>query len=235
MPRRPVRPGAGCGPPYTVPEMTETFGVDVAAHEGARTTILDAAAEVFHRHGFARTTIEDIAEGIGATKGRVYYYFRSKFDIYLAVYEHGMRLVCEAVEPYANGPGTGRERLTAMSKAHAENLMTYLSYHNAIHQGMHRQSTPALKVKQSQQLADLNGLRDDYEALFRRVVAEGIADRSLRDEDPQVVARMLLSSLNSIDSWFRTRPGQSSDEIKTLAARLTRMLIGGLVTQHAVS
>ncbi|MGV9868003.1 TetR family transcriptional regulator [Rhodococcus koreensis] len=212
-------------------DTTETFGVDAAAHEAARTTILDVAAEVFQHEGFNRATIDDIAEGIGATKGRVYYYFRSKFDIYLAVYEHGMRLVREAVEPHAEGPGTGRDRLIAMSEAHAENLMTYLSYHNTIHQGIHRRTTPALKARQAQQLAELNGIREDYETMFRRVVAEGMTDGSLRDEDPQLTARMLLSSLNSIDSWFHTRPGQSTEELQDLAARITRMLITGLEIQ----
>ncbi|KXP04870.1 TetR/AcrR family transcriptional regulator [Tsukamurella tyrosinosolvens] len=211
--------------------MTETFGVDAAAHEAARTTILDVAAEVFQQQGFSRATIDDIAEGIGATKGRVYYYFRSKFDIYLAVYEHGMRLVRDAVEPLAEGPGTGRDRLIAMCEAHAENLMSNLSYHNAIHQGIHRRTTPALKARQAQQLAELNRIRHDYETMFRRVVIDGVSDGTLRDEDPQLTARMLLSSLNSIDSWFSTRPGQSAEELRDLAARITSMLISGLESQ----
>lgn len=209
-------------------DTAETFGVDAAAHEAARTVILDVAADVFQRQGFNRATIDDIAEGIGATKGRVYYYFRSKFDIYLAVYEHGMRLVREAVEPHAEAPGTGRDRLLAMSQAHAENLMINLRYHNTIHQGIHRQTTPALKARQAQQLAELNGIRDDYESMFRRVVIEGMDDGSLRPGDPQLTARMLLSSLNSIDAWFRTRPGQSADEVRDLAVEITSMLISGL-------
>ncbi|WP_229796251.1 helix-turn-helix domain-containing protein, partial [Saccharothrix coeruleofusca] len=53
----------------------------------ARSRILDAAAEAFMAHGFANATIDDIAREVGATKGLVYYHFRSKFDIFLAVYE----------------------------------------------------------------------------------------------------------------------------------------------------
>lgn len=208
--------------------MTETFGVDAAAHEAARTMILDAAAEVFQQQGFNRSTIDDIAAGIGATKGRVYYYFRSKFDIYLAVYEHGMQLVRQAVEPLATGRGTGRDRLVAMCEAHAENLMTHLNYHNTIHQGIHRQSTPALKPRQALQLAELNSLRDAYEVMFLGVVTEGMADGTLRAEDPQLMTRVLLSGLNSIDTWFRPRPGQSVEELRELAGRITRLLMSGL-------
>lgn len=212
--------------------MAETFGIDEAAHEAARTMILDAAAEVFQQRGFTRTTIDDIADRIGATKGRVYYYFRSKFDIYLAVYEHGMRLVRDAAGPAVNGPGTGLERLTAVCEAHAQNLMTHLTYHNAIHQSVNRQSAHALKAHQAQQLTELNGLREDYEVMFRSVVEDGIADGTLRADDPHLMARMLLSSLNSIDAWFRPRPGQDAAELRDLAVRITRMLISGVRAQR---
>ncbi|CAM5389277.1 TetR/AcrR family transcriptional regulator [Streptomyces hirsutus] len=207
---------------------TEQFGVAVAAHDAARTMILDAAADIFQRQGFTRTTIDDIADAIGATKGRVYYYFRSKFDIFLAVYEHGMRKVREAVEPLAAGPGTGRDRLMAMAVAHAENLMVNLPYHNTIHQGVHGQATAALKARQREMLAELNGIREDYELMFRRVVAEGMADGSLRTEDPKLAARVLLSSLNATDMWFQPRPGQTTAELHDLAARIADLLIGGL-------
>lgn len=211
--------------------MTETFGVDETAHDAARTEILDAAADVFHSQGFNGTTIDDIARQIGATKGRIYYYFRSKFDIYLSVYEYGMRLVREAVEPHVNGPGSAVERLTAMSVAHVVNLMANLSYHDTIHQGIHRRSALALKDRQTEQLAELNKIRESYEVMFRRVVEEGMADGSLLPEDPKLVARALLSSLNSIDSWFRTRPDQSLDEIEELAARVTGLYITGLAAR----
>lgn len=211
--------------------MTETFGVDEGAHDAARTMILDAAAEVFQSQGFNGTTIDDIARRIGATKGRVYYYFRSKFDIYLSVYEHGMRLVREAVEPHVDGPGSGRDRLTAMSVAHAANLMTYLSYHDTIHQGIHRRAALSLKARQSEQLAELNTIRESYEIMFRRVVEEGMADGSLLPEDPKLVARALLSSLNSIDSWYRMRPGQPLEEVRDLAARVTSLYISGVAAR----
>lgn len=64
--------------------------------------------------------------------------------------------------------------------------------------------------------------------MFRRVVIEGMDDGSLRPGDPQLTARMLLRSLNSIDAWFRTRPGQSADEVRDLAVEITSMLISGL-------
>lgn len=47
-----------------------------------RQEILDAAAKLFHEHGYAGTTMEMITDALGASKPYVYYYFRSKQAIF---------------------------------------------------------------------------------------------------------------------------------------------------------
>lgn len=212
--------------------MRSEEGVEVSASAeleiDVKTRILDAAADAFMVHGFANTTIDDIADQVGATKGLIYYHFRSKFDIFLAVYEDGMRRVRERVEPHAGGPGSGRERLTAMSIAHLENLMTELGYHHVVHQGVRYQASTALKARQRDALAALNELRRDYEQMFRRVVAEGIGDGSLRVVDESLATRTLLSNLNAVDMWYRKIDGQTADEINALARNVVDLLVGGM-------
>lgn len=198
--------------------------------DAARAQILDAAAVVFQAEGFERTTIDDIAERIGATKGRIYYYFRSKFDIYLAVYEAGMSGAFLTVEPLSQEPGTGRERLTAMAVRHLVNLMTDPGYHDVISQGVVAGRSTALKEHQRQALIGLNEVRTRYEDLFRGVVTEGMADGSLRDGDARLATRFLLSSLNSTAMWFRVRENQDAAEIRDLAEQIVDQAIGGLAS-----
>jgi AcrR family transcriptional regulator len=194
----------------------------------ARSRILDAAAETFMVSGFANTAIDEIAYEVGATKGLVYYHFRSKFDIFLAVYEEGMRRVRERVAPHGDGDGSGRDRLVAMSMAHLLNLMEDLAYHHVVHQAVRGEVSPVLKTRQRDALLALNGLRDDYERMFRQVVIDGIDDGSLRGVDPALAARTLLSNLNAVDIWFRRIEGQPAEEMHDLARRIVDLLIGGL-------
>ncbi|GAA5039892.1 AcrR family transcriptional regulator [Thermocatellispora tengchongensis] len=193
-----------------------------------RWRILDAAAEAFMRSGFANATVDDIARDVGATKGLVYYHFRSKFDILLAVYEEGMRRVREQVEPHAQGPGAGRDRLAAMSVAHELNLMENPAYHHVIHQAVRGEVSTALKERQREALLALNRLRREYELMFRRVVQEGIDDGSLRPVEASLAARILLGNLNAVDMWYRKTEGQPADELRALAHRIVDLLIGGL-------
>ena len=50
-----------------------------------RRRLLDAAAEVFARSGFAATSLDEIAELAGFSKGAVYSNFASKEDLFLSV------------------------------------------------------------------------------------------------------------------------------------------------------
>jgi TetR/AcrR family acrAB operon transcriptional repressor len=47
-----------------------------------RETLLKAALNVFSRKGFASSTLEDIAQEAGVTRGAVYWHFQGKADLY---------------------------------------------------------------------------------------------------------------------------------------------------------
>lgn len=49
--------------------------------------ILAASLRLFAKHGYEKTSIDRIAKEVGATKGLVYYYFRSKEEILEAMVE----------------------------------------------------------------------------------------------------------------------------------------------------
>ena len=51
-------------------------------HDRKREQILDVAVNLFFRHGYAGTTIADIADKLGVTKPFVYYYFENKEELF---------------------------------------------------------------------------------------------------------------------------------------------------------
>jgi AcrR family transcriptional regulator len=54
---------------------------------GTRTRILDAARALFADHGYAGTSMRDLAEELGMTKAALYYHFPGKAQILLALVE----------------------------------------------------------------------------------------------------------------------------------------------------
>jgi hypothetical protein len=55
---------------------------EVVTHEEKRERILKVAERLFAKHGYANTTMEQIVDALGVTKPYVYYYFRSKLEIF---------------------------------------------------------------------------------------------------------------------------------------------------------
>ena len=54
---------------------------------GPKTRILDATMLVFRRHGFRRSSIEQVAEAAGLTRQALYHHFESKEALFRAVIE----------------------------------------------------------------------------------------------------------------------------------------------------
>ena len=59
--------------------------------QDTRDRILNAAATLFYEKGVSRTTLEDIAEAAGLTRGAIYWHFKNKLDLFSALHEqlHG--------------------------------------------------------------------------------------------------------------------------------------------------
>ncbi len=50
-----------------------------------RNRILDAAEQLFSEHGVSRTSLEDIAQAAGVTRGAIYWHFKDKSDLFAAM------------------------------------------------------------------------------------------------------------------------------------------------------
>lgn len=52
-----------------------------------RQQIVDAAREVFHTHGVANSSLEQVASAAGLTRGAVYWHFKDKAELFFAIRE----------------------------------------------------------------------------------------------------------------------------------------------------
>lgn len=53
--------------------------------QATRTLILDTAEAVFHEHGVSQTSLNDIAQAAGLTRGAIYWHFKDKADLFNAM------------------------------------------------------------------------------------------------------------------------------------------------------
>ncbi len=64
-----------------------------------RQEIIDAARAVFHEHGLVRSTLEQVAQAAGLTRGAVYWHFKNKAELFNALREDAFAPLRERVDP----------------------------------------------------------------------------------------------------------------------------------------
>lgn len=196
-----------------------------------RKKILDAAADAFMELGYDATTIDEIAARIDATKGAVYYSYRSKMDIFCAVYERGMLHLEERVLDalVLNSGRSSLERLRAVCVAHAHNIMDRYAYHVVIQNGVEQRRQMALKEGDRHRLRQLDSMRDSHETLVHSLLASGGQDNSIREIPARLATRTLIAAIVGVAIWYQPRSEQSDDERLKLAEQVVDLLLTGVI------
>jgi len=68
--------------------------------------------------------------------------------------------------------------------------------------------------------------RDEYEAVFRKTIEQGVKQRVFRVESPKFAAIYLLSVLNWSYQWFKPSAALSIDEVASRFSTLTLRAFG---------
>lgn len=207
--------------------MTEIEDKAAERPEG-RAAVLEAAARAFMREGYSATSIDDVAEELGATKGRIYYYYRSKADLFFDVHRESMRQNLDGAGAIAREGGSPVARLERMVRAHALLMMTHLPFQRCSVLGVEMHLAGSTTLRQRETLRQIIALRDQYEGLFVAVIEEGIAAGEVRELDARLVVKALLGALNWITVWYRQRETDSEASRGRIADEVAAYLIDGL-------
>jgi AcrR family transcriptional regulator len=194
----------------------------------AREEIVRAAAEVFMEFGFAASTIDAVANRLGATKGRIYHYFGSKADLFFEVQIAAMERLRREVEPLARGPGSPAERLRAMAFRHTMIMLEHLPIQKVSVQGLERQLLGAAIGRHTRKLRDIIRRRDEYEQLFAEVIDEGVRLGLFVDLPPRLATKPFFGALNWLTVWYTPRRLQSKNDLAELARMLAEFVMRGI-------
>jgi AcrR family transcriptional regulator len=193
--------------------------------ESGRRKVLLAAAIAFQERGYDGTSIDDIADVMDATKGRVYYYYRSKQAIYLDTRIAALELLADTVRRARDGADSPQARLEAMvldsialSYSHRALIRVILGGHFV---NLPINNTPDLIAAAEH----IERVRFGIEDMFREVVEEGIAAGVVRCVDPGAAAMTCMAAATSVVLW---RPGLF-DHAPEMAADVASIVVGGLL------
>ena len=76
--------------------------------EARREEILDAAQVCFQEQGYYHTTVDEIAARAGLSKGAIYWHFKGKRELFLAIFDRYLQTF-DAYRPVAQSAGSAEE------------------------------------------------------------------------------------------------------------------------------
>ncbi|MFN8513549.1 MAG: TetR/AcrR family transcriptional regulator [Thermomicrobiales bacterium] len=185
--------------------------------ETRREQIYQAAGALFRRRGYSATSVRDIARELDLQGGSLYAHISSKEEVLWALVSGAAGRFFEAARPIAASDAPADERLRRMIAGHVGVVAGAIEQAAVFLFDWKHLSAPHREAIAAQ--------RDEYERLFRTVIAEGIADGTFAPADPKLAATMVLSALNGVATWYH-RAGPVGAE--QLAAQYADLLLGGL-------
>ncbi len=180
-------PGAGPAGAFRVRPIATRRGPDPKQDRAARTRLLalTAAAELFAARGFRHTSMQDVADRVGMTKGAVYFHYPTKEALAVAVVEqHYARWPLLLTEVTAEGHGpleTAVRVLAGAATAFRDDIVV--------------RAGARLQIERPQIGAELPTPYVDWTELLASLLAGAEAAGELRaGVSPQAAARSLVAA-----------------------------------------
>ncbi|MFA6058472.1 MAG: TetR/AcrR family transcriptional regulator [Taibaiella sp.] len=88
--------------------------------EKTKQFIIEQTAPIFNKKGYAGTSLNDITQATGLTKGSIYGNFGGKDEVALAVFDYNLKKVTTIFEAEMSTCNTAREKLMVYVKVYSE-------------------------------------------------------------------------------------------------------------------
>ncbi len=163
-----------------------------------REEILTSSQALFHRYGFQKTTMEDIAKSVGKSKSTLYYYYKSKEEVFEFVIRKEAKEVLANITAEMQKKETAEDRLVCYLTVLFSTLTEKLNFYTAI----------------KEELFDINSVKSQYPFLhsvfsdFEHTEMDTLSDIflmgmkngefSISEDQIKTLSYLLINSLRGI-------------------------------------
>jgi TetR/AcrR family transcriptional regulator, cholesterol catabolism regulator len=179
--------------------------------------MLETAAELFSRKGYAATSTREIASVLRIQKPSLYYHIESKEDLLYIICKSSLEQIRKDVEHRTARVAAPLERVRALVRSHLESMLR--------DQARHAATLSEMRALSPERLAEVIARRDAYEALVRSVLIDAQKTGALRNDIPaKYLCLYLLGLMNRVEVWYR--PGGSLSPQQLASVFVTVFLTG---------
>jgi AcrR family transcriptional regulator len=182
--------------------------------------LMRVSVELFAEHGYAQTSVQQIVDAAGVTKGALYHYFKSKDDLLFDIYdrllsmqrEHLDAIVAQGFDPERTIRLVCEDVIVTSIEGLADGAVFFRSQH-------------MLSEKRQREVKQR---RREYNDAFEAILTRGRKDGVFRtDIPPAILIANFFSDVHYLAQWYS--PGGSLTK-QQVATELTDLYLAGLLT-----
>lgn len=147
--------------------------------------ILKTARELLAKNGFAKTTLDDIANALGMKKSSLYYYYSNKEALIEDVMNHERENFCLLINDALNSEGTTIDKIINYEKAKFEYVAETIKLHEI--------STSVLFEMKSKMFDQIQIIHKKEIEMLRKILDEGIRKKEIKKCDTKRIAELILT------------------------------------------
>lgn len=173
--------------------------------------MLNAAAALFSKKGYAATSTREIAALLRIQKASLYYHIESKEDLLYSICKSSLEQIRQDVGAAVQNVPDPLERTRILVRTHIESMLRDQDRHSA--------TLSEMRALSKERLAHVISLRDAYEELVRTVLQEAQNAGALRGDIPvKYLCLILLGMVNRVEVWYRHSGALSPGELGEILA-----------------
>ncbi len=187
--------------------------------------IIIEAARLFREKGYLATSIRDISEALEITSAALYYHFKNKEEILLAIMNVGLDGLMTAVTQAISREKSIWERIRAALEVHLEISLTYQDFAFVLLKDL-RHLSPEWQ-------GSIIAKRDAYDNLWDKMLLEGREAGIFRENvDLELLRLMTFGAVNLVISWYKPSGVYQPKEI---ADAFLEFIGEGVLTDQAIA
>lgn len=172
-----------------------------------RGRILKESIDLFNKKGFSKTSIQDIVDAIGVTKGTFYYYFKSKQELLMDIHLTYIKDLLKEQKVIIND-----EYISYKEKM---NKLIYLIVKDMREHGKTAKVfNREVRHLDEKQLKLVNSHRKEFRLKLQKLIEEGIAIGEFRDDlRSDIMIFGILGIVNHSYHWYNPDGEVSEEEL----------------------
>ena len=183
--------------------------------------ILQMARKLFARYGLKKTSMDDIAAEAKIGKATIYYYFKSKQEIFRTVVDREWAILKNAVREATSKEISPQRKLRAFILTRISYMHELVNLYNVIKNNVTELLPDLEKIRESHFMEEMN--------VIKEILSEGVRKGIFKVKKIEVTALAMISALKGLE--YPLVMDEKSMDIERSVDELLQILFKGIEGQ----